>query len=175
MSGLQAAGVAVGIGGAVAQYRGQSEQAEASKRAEELRAKQMELESARKQREIIRRAQLANAQALATTTSQTGSAATASSALSGAQGQISQDAATNLGFEGQALGIGRGIFAANAQYAEAGKLTALGGAMGTIGSSLIKSSGQLNEMSTSLFGGKRAGYKGPSNYQEENFPWGGYL
>lgn len=156
MAGMQAAGIAIGVGGAATQYVGASRQAAASKEAEGLRKQAMELESARKQREIVRQAQLQASTALNRTTAQTGSSAQGSSALPGAYGQIQQDAGRSLTYENAQLNIGRGIFDANAAYAGAGSLTAAGSAASTIGSALIKTSGPMQDMMESLFGGNRS-------------------
>lgn len=145
MEALQIAGVAAGVGGGVMQMQGQKQQAAGSKKAEGLRKEMMELNSARKQREIIRKAQLARATSLSRATAQ--GVQSGDSAVQGSYGQIEQDATNNLNFERSALGIGRGIFDANAQSAEAGSMIAFGQGISTIGSALIRQSGPLNDLS----------------------------
>lgn len=165
-AGMAIAGAITGAGGSYVQYQGAQKQAGASARAEELRKQQMELESQRKQRQLIREAQKAQATALVRTTAQGSSQQ--SSALGGSYGQIASDLASNLTYENKALNIGRGIFDANAAYANAGATTALGGAISSIGSALIKTSTIGGNIGETLFNGKNTQYSGKGGASD---PW----
>ena len=153
--GMAVAGLVTGAKGAKTTMQGQKEQATASKEAEMLRKEQMELETARKKRQLIRQAQTARATSVSRATAQ--GVGISDSAVQGSLGQVSQDFANNTGFENQAARIGRGIFDANARYAEAGAKVAMGQGITSIGSSLLRSSGMAGSILGSLlFGNSEA-------------------
>lgn len=154
MAAVQIAGVAIGAGGAAAQYVGSQQQASASKEAEAARRSKMELEGMRQRREILRRAQIAQSTALTRTTAQTGSAATSgSSALPGSYGQITAQGNEQLGNLGANLDIGNRIFDANSDAADSASISAMGKGFSTIGGALLQNSKAISEIGTSsLFG-----------------------
>jgi hypothetical protein len=87
----------------------------ASARAEALRAKQMELDATRTQRQVVRNAILARAQSVSAAANQ---GASESSSFFGSLSQITSEANRQLGGIFQNLSIGRGIFKENALMAE---------------------------------------------------------
>jgi hypothetical protein len=93
----------------------EKEASAASARAEALRAKQMELDATRTQRQVVRNAILARAQSLSAATNQ---GAGESSGFFGSLNQITSEANRQLGGIFQNLSIGRGIFKENALMAE---------------------------------------------------------
>jgi hypothetical protein len=93
----------------------EQEASAASARAEALRAKQMELDATRTQRQVVRAAILARATSLAAATNQ---GAGESSGFFGSLSQITSEANRQLGGIFQNLSIGRGIFKENAAMAE---------------------------------------------------------
>ena len=153
---LSAAGTGISAYGAVAQ-------SSASRRAEGARKSQMELESNRKNREILRRTQVARATALANTTSQTGSSATSgSSALPGAYGEIRSQEDMNRSYNATATERGRDIFAANSDVASAQSISAIGNGVQRFGAAMMTNYRDINQIGTSLFMGDRSGAPRPS-------------
>jgi hypothetical protein len=149
--------------------------------AEALRAKQMELDATRTQREVVRNAILARATSVSAAANQ---GAMGSSGLFGSLSQITSQENRQLGGIFQNLSIGRGIFEHNANMAEFltdsaksktkvniqnaklgtiantsnAQIQAAGvnnGAMFTnIGSTLVSSAGTIAQLGTSAFGSK---------------------
>jgi hypothetical protein len=149
------AGLATSALGASKKRSAQQEIAQASRDAENARRAQMELESQRQRRDIIRKAQAAQAQALTSTTTQTGSAATAgSSALPGAQGQIANAESQQVGFLEANTLLGRDVFDANARKAEAEARAAEGAGLMGMGNALVSGAQSISQIGMSLFGNK---------------------
>lgn len=158
-------GVAASIAGTVVAYQGAQKQAKAQKqalshqmRAEELRKRQMELDSTRKQRQIIRESQQARAKALAVATAQ-GSAD--STGIQGAYGQISGQSGVNaLGVQ-QNTEIGAGIFEqnrlttmANIRGAAGASTMAMGQGLSSLGGSLVNNAGAIGRIGSFMTGGR---------------------
>lgn len=158
-SGIQTAatvgGVALGAGGLATSVYGQTQQAEASKKAEGLRKQQMELNNQREQRQIFRQAQNARAVALSNATASGGEK---SSGLAGGYGQIASASGANSVAARENLNIGEGLFDANKQLSEAKSITAIGSGVSAFGKDLINVGPELGRIGTTYFGGrKRAG------------------
>lgn len=143
---MAVAGIAglLSLAGTGLQVFGQFKQAEAAKQAERMRMKQMNLEAARAKREQIRRAQVGMAKATASAVSQ---GAMFSSALMGGKAQISNEAGRNIQAIEQDRGIGRNIFKANMDAADAGKMIALGGGVSSLGGAISSMSGSITRLS----------------------------
>lgn len=158
--GIESIGLAIGIGGlatqgvsAVMQYDARKDATAASQRAERLREQQMQLETQRKQREIIRQQQNARALALSRSVGQgAGQGEDASSSLFGAYGQIAGAAGRASNTEEQNMDIGAGIFSANRDLAKAQGDIATWEGVGKFGSSLVSNSQMIGKVGNSLFG-----------------------
>lgn len=139
------AGVAglLSLAGTAVSVYGSMKQAQASEKAEKLRAKQMNLEAARARREQIRRAQVARAQATASAVTQ---GAQFSSALEGGKAQVTSEAGRNIVAVDQDQGIGNSIFRANRDYAKGGLYSALGGGISSLGGALSSQSGTITRL-----------------------------
>lgn len=131
-AGLVATGAAVSAYGSYGQYK-------ASRKAERLRARQVDLQSKRAQREQLRRAQVARAQAVARAYNQ---GAGESSALQGGLAQVTSQATRNIQSIRQDTEVSKGIFNANADYAKAGFIASTGEGISQVGSALISISNQ---------------------------------
>ncbi len=143
-------GLAIGAAGTVASVAGANAAADASKRAEALREKQMNLESARQRRAVIRNMLKARATSLVNATIQ---GAAGGSALPGAYGQINQQAGENTLGINQGQEIGAGVFSANRDSAGASSLVAFGGGLSSLGGSLIDNSATIGRVATYASGG----------------------
>jgi hypothetical protein len=162
---IAAIGVAASIAGTIVAYQGAQKQAKAQKqalahqmRAEELRKRQMEIDSTRKQRQMIRESQQARAKALAVSTAQ-GSAD--STGLQGAYGQISGQSGVNVLGVRQNEEIGAGIFEqnrlttmANMRAASAGGMVATGQGLSSFGGALVNNAGTLGKIGSFMTGGR---------------------
>ena len=120
---LLGATLAMSVGSTVMQMKAAKEQSEAQKaeiaaqqRAEEARKRQMELDAARRSKEVVRQQQRARSAAVTNATAQ---GAQFGSGLPGGYGQIGGQTGFNLLGIGQNLQIGRDIFAANADVSAA--------------------------------------------------------
>jgi len=150
-------GVAVSAASAAGGFQASQQQAKAQQRSlalqqeiEQKRRLAMNLDAARKNREISRQAQVARAQALATTTAQ---GASQGSGLEGAYGAISGQSAVNTKGVNQNQEIGNNIFDANAQIgiasadmASAQSSGAMFQGLGTLGGALVKNSGTIGKI-----------------------------
>lgn len=152
---IGAAGLGISGAGVLTNYLGQQKAMEGQRKAEELRAKQMEFEGMRRTREVFRQQQAARSMALASATSG-GSAE--GSILQGAYGGIEGRTGTNLtGIQGN-LGFGRGMFAANAERDAGQSMAATGGAMTSLGGSVINNAGLINRVGTYFLSDKTVSY-----------------
>lgn len=147
---FQIAGTAAAGYGAYSSYQGQKAAAAASKKAEDARQRQMELDALMKQRKIIRDTQLARAKALSAATQQ---GAGEGSGLPGGYGQIQQTGGEDLNYLDQSRDIGRSIFDANRAYTEASSQAATGKGLFSFGVDLIQASPKLGQIGVDLFGG----------------------
>lgn len=141
---LQAAGVGVQMDAA-------DKQAKASQRAEQLRERQMNLESARQRRQALRNAIRARSVALSASTAAGG---TGSSGQAGGLGQITNQGADNVRAVNQAEEVGSGIFRANQDIAAAGGQAAFGQGLSSLGGSLISNSGTIGSIGQYMSGKK---------------------
>jgi hypothetical protein len=149
------AGTAAGVAGQLQQAAGQRKAQNASKRAEALREAQMRLDSDRKRRETIRQAQIARANALATTTAQ-GANGEGSSALAGAIGSLSGEAGRNISAINSNETLGADMFQANRDSAEGSAMAAAGGTISSLGSGFASLGNQLvtKQKETARIGGR---------------------
>lgn len=145
-------GLAISAGGLGATIYGQVQQAEASKKAEALRRQQMELNSMREFRQIIRNAQRAQSQAL---TNSTAAGAQFSSALPGGYGQIQGEAGSAISANRQNLDIGRGLFQANAQASNAKAISAIGSGAYQLGRDIISVGPEIGRLKSTIFDNKQ--------------------
>lgn len=156
---LTIAGTAASIGGTLigmsAQSRMIAEQTRASKRAENAREQQMQLDVAHRRRQSIRSALLARSMGLAAGTAQgaqlgTGVAAAMGNATS--QGMENQVTARSSGF------IGSRVFDANREYFDATQRGQAGMAFGqglsALGGALVNNAGSIQQLGT-YFGSRR--------------------
>lgn len=128
------------IGTGVSAY-GQMEQAKAQRKQERIRRRQMELEAARRKRQIIREAALQRAQSTAAGYAQ---GAGGSSALAGAVGGISQQAGSGVLATQQGLQLGQQMFAANMAESGAAMIGNIGQGIGSLGSLATGAMGDAN-------------------------------
>lgn len=149
-----AAGTAINVSGAQAQQKAQKRAVIAQAQQDQQRKKAMELETARKKREVIRSAQSARAQALAAATNQ-GAASDGSSALPGAIAGIEGQANDALLATQQNNELGVNMFdlkaqesAAQASAASAAGRSATGSGLASLGGALVNQSKTIS----SIFG-----------------------
>ena len=119
--------------GTAIQAFGAMKQAKASKKAEALRERQMNLEAMRKKREMVREGVAARSQALSNATAQ---GAAEGSGLQGGIAQVTAQQNRNVQAVNQDTEIGAGIFKANRQYASGGMLVSLGSGVKDLGASI---------------------------------------
>ncbi len=132
---------AVGAGGQMYYTRQASA---ASRRAERARQEQMRLESMRRQREIIRQSQVANATSLARTVNQ--GSGVFSSALAGAYGQTQGALGRASNTEYQNLGIGERIFQANMDQSVAQGWASTFNGIGQFGQQMMNTAKGVGQM-----------------------------
>lgn len=139
-----------------AAQRAQEQQIAAQQRAERLRERQMELDAARKRREVIRNMVLARSTALSNITA--AGVNTGSSALAGAEAGIMGQGGGQIQAVNQNQLIGAGMFDANADRA-AGEIAegrargdaAFGQVLTSIGGSLLTNMGAIERVGNTLF------------------------
>lgn len=148
------AGTGLQIYGQAQAAKAQREQVQAFRRAEELRKKQMNLDAARRRREIIRQGIIARGLAINNAANQ---GATASSGLLGGLFQIGGQARRAITQTNQNQIIGGGIFDANIQggnaqirEANAGTIAAFGSGLSSLGGTAINNLGTFNRVGTYL-------------------------
>lgn len=122
--------VASAVGTGVSAY-GQMKQADAQRKQERIRRRQMELEAARRKRQIIREATLQRSQS---TTIGYAQGAGGSSSLAGAQGGIMQQAGSSVLGVNQGVTLGRDMFRANMAETNAAMIGNIGGGISSLGS-----------------------------------------
>lgn len=156
---LAVIGIGAAAGGSYLSYKGSREQAKYQSKAlqqqaqeEQVRRKQMELDSRRRRREVIRQAQLARATAL---TSATAQGAGQGSGLQGGYGQISGRTGVNSLGISQNEAFGSQIFDLNAgasnfysQAARAGSTSAMGAGLTSLGGLVLNNMGPLSSLGT---------------------------
>ena len=140
---IGAVGLGLAAAGTVTQMVASGEQAAASRRQETLRRRQMDLESTRQRRGVIRQALRARSQALIAGTEP---GASLGSGMAGGLGQVSSQAAGNLQGINQAQEIGIGMFQTNQQITGAQELASFGGGLSSLGSSFYSNSETLGRL-----------------------------
>ena len=138
-------GLALGAVGTAVSVSGASQAADASKRSEKLREQQMNLESARQRRQVIRNSIRARAMSLNSATAQ---GASTGSGIQGGYGQIGSDTASNIQGINQGQQIGAGIFSANRDSAGAQELAAFGQGLGSLGGAVVNNAETLGRIGT---------------------------
>ena len=147
----QVIGAAATVGGTAYGAVQTSQASAASKKAEQLRKRQMELELSQKRRAAIRQFQQQRANAAANIQGATGSLE--GSAFGGAVGGYTSTLGTQLGEYSQAGAIGSGIFDANAAYSEASAGASFGSAVSSFGKDLFQSGPAIGRIGATLFNG----------------------
>lgn len=130
---MAAVGAIAAIAGSVFGFMGQKKQAKAAENAEKARKAQMKIEAARRRRELIRQQNVLRGQALNTASTQ---GAQFSSALAGAQAQITGAAARESNAVSSNEATGLRLFDYNKEYARGSDLISLGQGIASIGGSL---------------------------------------
>ena len=142
-------GIALSAVGTVQQMSASKRQAKASRRAEELRQKQMNLDALRQKRKIIRQAAIERAKVVSAGGQQ---GLLESSAVQGSLGSISSITAGNTRDVNQNVEIGAGLFQQNANIAEAQSAAAFGQGLSTVGGTIVQNAGTINKTLKSVFG-----------------------
>lgn len=143
-------GAGAAVGGTIYSVQQGQKTAQASRRAERLRKKQLALESARRRREAIRQFQLNRATSLSNLTGGTGSVLGGGSAYGGLGG-LTSTLGTQLNTLDQANEIGAGIFDANAAYSTAQAGVQTGQGLSSFGQSLFNNSPAIGRIGSTLF------------------------
>ncbi len=158
------AGTAAAVGGtAYSAYSG-SKAASASRKAERLRQRQMNLDSAMKRREIIRKMQLSRAQAVSRTT-QAGVGDPGGSALGGATASIQQRGSEDLGYNQFSTDIGNDLFRANRQQTTWQSNAQTGQGIANLGMNLIQAGPTIQAIGTEVAGSRPGQVKTPPGYR----------
>lgn len=161
---LTSIGTATAVAGTGYSVYSGAKAAGASRDAERLRQRQLNLDSAMKRREMLRKIQLSRSTALSRTTV---AGAQKSSALGGALGSIQQRGGEDLNYNQQSTDIGNDLFAANRDITTFQSQAQAGQGIGNLGFNLIQSAPTLSRIGTDLFGGESTsgksggGYRGP--------------
>ncbi len=121
-AGLSAAAGLIGTG---LQAYGANKAAKAQAKAEDLRQKQLALETDRQRRSVVRQAQIARATAQSNATAQ---GAQGGSGLAGGLGQVSNQANQNMQGINQGASIGMQMFGLNKQMAKGNQIASYGSA-----------------------------------------------
>ena len=159
---IAAVGLATSAYGVTKQQSAQKEQARAQQegiaaqqRAENSRRQAMELDAMRRRREIVRQGIKARSMALSTATAQ---GAAGGSGLQGGLAGIEGQTNTNLLGVNQNQAIGADIFSANQEKfgadsrgVAAASRAATYGAISTLGQSILKNTGTIDRVGSSLF------------------------
>lgn len=138
-------GLVLGAVGTGVQVKAANDASEASKRAENLREQQMNLEAARQRRQVVRNALKARSMALNSATNQ---GASRGSGLQGGYGQIGSEAGGNILGINQGTAIGAGIFETNRDAAGAAALASFGQGLGSLGGALVNNSETIGKIAT---------------------------
>lgn len=139
-------GLAMNVMGGKKQTEAASDASEASQKAEEARKQQMLLESARNERETIRKMMLARSAAVDAGQSQ---GASYGSGVAGGIASITGQGNSALNYNMRATDIGATIFDANKDYAAAQKTAAIGSGMSRLGSVFTGNATQIGKIAAS--------------------------
>lgn len=140
---MAVAGLALSVIGTVFGTIGSLKQADAAKKAEKARERQLELETQRRKREAIRQAQIARGSAISNATAQ---GAGNSSALQGGLAQVTNQSARNTQYVNQDLELGKDVFKANRQAADGAGMQALGSGIGSLGGMISSNLGSFTRL-----------------------------
>jgi len=150
--GVSAAGVGTQMYAMSQQAKVQKEMAEKQKEAEALRQQQMNLESMRRKREMIRSAQASSAMAVASATNQGGGE---SSGLAGALSTVSGRSGNSLLATSQNEELGNKMFGINSQMAtlqgeRAGYegMAGMGSGLSSLGGMMVKNQQEIHKIGT---------------------------
>lgn len=162
---LLAIGTATAVAGTgYSVYSGQ-QAASQSREAEALRQRQLNIDSARRQRELARKLQLSRAVALSNSVS---GGSQYGSGLQGGYGEIQQRSSEDSNYNTQSTDIGNRLFDVNARMATYQANAQAGSSVAGLGTSLMQNAGTISRIGTDLFGGSSsgpsstsAGYRGP--------------
>lgn len=166
--GLSAVGMATQAYSGMQQAEGQKKSIEAQQKSEALRYQSMELDSARRKREMIRKAQLQSAQGESIATNQ---GAGQSSGIEGVLGGISGQSGTALQGIEQNRQIGAGLFQANQEKLQAGYTSANASTIGSIGQGIDKIGGMVMSNASNI--NKLGTYYGNRYTREQDTNFGG--
>lgn len=142
-------GTLASVGGAAASGYAQYQSGQQQKAQEALRKQQMELESQRASREVIRKTQIARAQGI-NTAAQVGGSLVDSSAYGGITGQNTTNAGYELGSIAENTQIGRQLFDSNAAESGYNAQASLFGAGAQLGRTLIDNNIQIGRIGTTV-------------------------
>ena len=142
---------AAAIGTGVSLY-GQSQQTAAMQRSENARQQQLNLESMRRRREIIRNAVVARSAATFSASTQ---GAMYGSGLPGGQGQVYGEAGRQTGAVNQNEELGGRVFGANQDYYNASGFTTFGTALTSLGGQILNNAGTIERVGTYVGAGGR--------------------
>lgn len=153
-----AAGIATSIYGSFERREAQRDVAQASQAQENIRRQQLELENIRRQREIIRKAQAARAVAI---TSAANAGVMEGSLVGGATGQITGQLGQGLTSQAQNTSLGRQMFDANANLADAQASVQQAEAISDFGRTLFQSSQAIGQIGATAIGRLNSPGQGP--------------
>lgn len=142
-------GLALSAVGTVQQMSASQKQAKASKKAERLRQRQMELDALRQKRKIIRQSQIERARVVASAGAQ---GLLDSSSAQGSLGAISSITAGNTRDVNQNVEIGAGLFQANEAAASARESLAFGQGLSQAGGFIVDNTDTISGKLNSIFG-----------------------
>lgn len=156
-----AIGVALSVAGTVVGYSAQqkmiAQQTQASKKAENAREQQMQLDSSNRRRQSVREAIVARSMGLAAGTN---AGAQYGSGVSAALGQATAQGAENQQTVNSSQILGSRVFQANRDYFDATQKgqagMALGQGLSAIGGALVSNAGTISQLGT-YFGSRPAG------------------
>lgn len=141
-----AAATAVGVG---AQVFGMVRAQKGEKRAEQIRKAQMDLESQRERRSVVRQANVARAAALSNATAQ---GAQDGSGLAGGQAQISGQAGTAISATNQNQQLGGQMFSANRMISSGNTMSSIGSGIQSLGGALVQNSQTIGRLGNYALG-----------------------
>lgn len=134
---IAAAGIAAGAVGTGLQVVGQRKAQKGAERAERLREAQMNLETNRSNRQILRQTLAARATAISNASAQ---GAMEGSGLQGGLSQIQSQGTSATLASNQNREIGAGMFGANRQISQGNSLSATGSGLSSLGNGLVNNS-----------------------------------
>ncbi len=140
LTGLAIAASAIG---SLAGVAGSVMSAQAQSKAERIRKRQMDLDTIRRRREILRQGIFARSQALATAVSQ---GADKGSGLQGGYAGISGAVGRQTLAESQNYQLGNQMFDANRQNAQGQIVSNIGGGLQSLGSSILSNYGTFERI-----------------------------